>query len=92
MKTEVIAANQYKKGEMILNTAGWPGIVIEATRGNNPSIVIVEMYGIEHESGSIYTNEIVKRLNRAEFETYKANLGHAQAEKYYKGDLVDQAS
>jgi hypothetical protein len=83
--------NIYRKGEMILNAVGWPGIVIEGTRGNDPEIInIVEMFGYEHESGSIYTNEVIARLTKEQFESYKKKMGYDSDEKqYFKGELIE---
>ena len=90
MKIPINPKNQYKKGEMLINAAGWPSIVMEATRGNNPTIIpIVEIYGFEHECGSCYTNEITSRLTREEFELAKRNLGHGDANQYFKGELIE---
>lgn len=81
---------QYKKGEMILNKAGWPGIVMESTRGNDPEIIpMVEIWGFEHECGSIYTNEVVCRLTLDEFENLREQNGY-NGEQYFKGKLIVQ--
>lgn len=83
--------NQYKKGELILNVAGWPAIVMEATRGNDPTIIpMVEVFGFEHECGSIYTNEVVQRLNKVEFETYLKMTGMIAEKLYFKGKLIER--
>lgn len=82
--------NQYKKGEMIVNIIGWPGIVVEGTRGNNPEIIpLVEMFGFEHETGSIYTNEVVKRLTKKEFDYCRSLVGMADEHIYFKGELIE---
>jgi len=89
-KIPINERNIYKKGEMLLNVMGWPCIVMEATRGNNPTIIqMVEVYGFEHECGSIYTNEIVARLTKAQFEDYKKKMGMENEEQYFKGELVE---
>ena len=87
--------NQYKKGELILNNVGWAGIVMEATRGNDPTIInMVEMFGFEHECGSIYTDSRigdvypVKRLTKAEFEKTIADAGFKVGDYYFKGELI----
>lgn len=91
MKKPVNKNNQYKKGEMLINLAGWSCIVMEATRGNNPTIIpMVEVYGLEHECGSIYTNEIRERVGKNLFEHYKALNGFKPDEsQYFKGELVE---
>ena len=89
MSKETNLHNQYKKGEMIINTIGWAGIVMEATRGNNPEIIpMVEMFGFEHECGSIYTNEIARRINQHEFERVIKEQGHKVGDYYFKGELI----
>lgn len=89
MKTPINKNNQYKKGEMLVNTIGWACIVMEATRGNDPQIVpMVEVFGFEHECGSIYTNEIARRINREEFESLKKASGHENEELIFKGELI----
>lgn len=82
--------NQYKKGEMLVNTIGWPCIVMEATRGNDPTIInMVEVFGVEHECGSIYTNEIASRINKVEFEEMIAAQGYEIGKYYFKGTLLE---
>lgn len=84
--------NQYKKGEMLVNTIGWPCIVLEATHGNDPQIInMVEVFGFEHECGSIYTNEIARRLNKDEFEKMVVTQGHEVNKYYFKGTLLEQS-
>lgn len=90
MKTPINPRNQYKKGEMIVNTIGWAGIVMEATRGNNPTIIpMVEVFGFEHECGSIYTHEIARRINKNEFENFVIASGNKVGDYYFKGELLD---
>ena len=85
--------HQFKKGEMIVNMFGWPGIVIEATRGNDPAIInCVEVFGFEHESGSMYTNEVVRRIDKIEFEKLKKETGHENESIYFKGQLIESVS
>lgn len=90
MSIPINPKNIYKKGEMLLNGAGWPSVVMEGTRGNNPTIInMVEVFGFEHECGSCYTNEIVARLTKSEFEAHKAKMGFADAPLYFKGTLIE---
>ncbi len=82
--------NQYKKGEMIVNTLGWGGIVTEATRGNDPSIVnMVEVFGIAHETGSMYTNEVAARIGKQELEMIVKIQGYTLDDRYFKGNLLE---
>ena len=90
MKTEINPRNQYKKGEILVNTIGWVCIVMEATRGNNPTIIpMVDVFGFEHECGSIYTNEIARRITKKEAEDIVKQNGQNLSETYYKGALID---
>jgi len=84
--------NIYKKGEMILNVAHWPAIVMEGTRGNDPEIInMVEVYGFAHECGSIYTNEVIARLTKEDFVAWKKVNGYDEKEpQYFKGELIDK--
>ena len=88
-KNSINKKNQYKKGELIANKLGWVGIVIENTRGNDPNIVMVEMYGFEHESGSIYTSEIAGRITKTQFEWGKKAMGYERQSSYFKGELIE---
>ena len=82
--------NQYKKGEILVNTIGWVCIVMEATRGNNPTIIpMVEVFGFEHECGSIYTNEIARRITKKEAEEIVANNGQSFSDRFFKGELLE---
>lgn len=84
--------NQYKKGEMIVNTIGWPAIVMEATRGNDPQIIpMVEVFGFEHECGSIYTNEVAERiLSWEEFDIWRTKVGMQNEKLIFKGQLIER--
>ena len=90
MTSQINLKNQYKKGEMLINVYGWPAIVTEATRGNDPEIInCVEVFGIEHESGSMYTNEVIRRINKAEFDELRKQMGTDKENIYFKGALLD---
>ena len=96
MSKNINAKNQYKKGELIVNNLGWAGIVMEGTRGNDPTIInLVEMFGFEHEGGSIYTDDrigdiyVERRINKAEFEALITAQGHKVGDYYFKGELLE---
>ena len=91
--------NIYKKGELIVNNVGWAGIVMEGTRGNDPTIInMVEMFGHEHECGSIYTDGRIDpdgvfvqgRIGKAEFERIITARGYKVNDYYFKGELLDK--
>ena len=77
---------------MFVNIAGWPGIVMEATRGNDPTIIpMTEIFGFEHECGSIYTNEIMKRVPTVkEFNMWRSKVGMENEPIYFKGELIER--
>ncbi len=83
----------FKKGEMFIDFAGWAGIVIEATRGKNPTIIpCTEMFGFEHECGSKYANEVVYRVSEEELRNRISNseLCYDKNIKFYfKGTLIN---
>ena len=89
MKIPINKANQYRKGELVLLKANWPAIVMEATRGNNPTIInMVEVFGFAHECGSCYTSDVLKRLNGNEFEMFKKMMGFENEKHYFEGALI----
>ena len=80
------------KGQMFMDGANWPGIIVEAERtkkyGENNIINMVEIYGFEHEMGSKYANEITHLLTEDEFELAKSYLGFDKTPNYFKGKLI----
>lgn len=74
----------FKKGQVGYNRGfGWPLIVTTAYYGKNPNgAVSVEVFGFEHECGSIYAKDIIKAES---VESWKSQVNETP---YYKGELV----
>jgi hypothetical protein len=81
----------FKKGEMIVDIGGWVGVVMQNTRGKNPTILpMMEMFGFEHECGSKYVKEVVGRITEKEFRDQIQKLGFDRdTELYFTGKLVE---
>jgi len=77
--------NDIKKGMWVLLRNGWHGEVWDNGRGNTR---VVDVYGFEHEAGSVYAHDIVayavKPVNRPVESRYsfdwKTDVEHTPAQ------------
>ena len=52
-------SNVLVKGKRGYNSFGWPVIVMERAKSDKPMTpVLCEVYGLEHECGSVYAGEL----------------------------------
>jgi hypothetical protein len=81
-------SNQYVKGAIGF-TGSWPVIVIERARSDQPMTpVLCEVFGLEHESGSVYLHEITLTNQRGAWEAQVAQQGFDVAQRYFKEALI----
>ena len=67
----------------------WPLIVIERAKSDAPlTPVLCEVFGFEHESGSVYAKEIRLTTDLAGWEAAVRASGVEPTERYFKGPLV----
>jgi len=62
------------KGALVMTGMGFPAIVQDNYR--NRSTRLCEVFGIAHEWGSVYTNEL-RPIDNKIFELLKKNYGHS---------------
>jgi hypothetical protein len=71
-------ARGFKKGDLVF-TGAFPGVLISDVHTLTP---VCEVWGIEHESGSVYASDL-KRLDPAQFMEALKILGHAAPVEAY---------
>jgi len=82
-------SNTHVKGRIGYNTAGWPLIVVERAKSDKPkTAVLCEVFGLEHESGSVYHDEIILSDDIELWHKRVAEQGHNSDQRYFKGDLL----
>ena len=86
-----------KKGQVFLRRGMedqpyWPGIVMEAERTKKYDeyniINVGEIFGFEHECGSLYANEVIAVLTVQEFNMWVEKQGFKNDKIYFKGKLI----
>ena len=77
------------KGRFGYNAANWPLIVMERAKSDKPNTpVLCEVYGLEHECGSVYYREITLSDDLNEWEGAIRQMGFDPKKRYYKGGLI----
>lgn len=81
-------SDRYVKGA-IGYTGTWPLIVIERAKSDKPlTPVLSEVFGFEHESGSVYLKDIRLTTDLAGWKEAVRAQGFNPDERYFKGPLV----
>ena len=82
-------SNKILKGTIGYNPAGWPSIAMERARSDKPGTpVLCEVWGFEHECGSMYIEEFSPT---SDIELWKQNvnqMGGNADDRYFKGELI----
>ena len=82
-------SDTYLKGRIGYNTVGWPLIVTERARSDKPlTPVPCEVWGLEHEMGSVYLNEITLTDDLHTWERRVQHFSGDPAKRYFKGKLL----
>lgn len=69
----------FKKGDFVY-TGAFPGVVVQFVNTTTP---LCEVWGFEHEAGSVYAKDL-KKLTKAEFLALAAQNGHTVLEPFTK--------
>lgn len=82
-------SNRLLKGVVGYNQFGWAAIVIERARSDKPETpVLCEVFGLEHESGSMYVKEFTPALLMSQWEESVRKMDYDPKERYFKGELL----
>ena len=82
-------SNKFVKGAIGFTSGSWPLIVIERARSDAPlTPVLCEVFGFEHESGSVYLKDITLTTQRASWEAQITAQGFDVNQRCFKGPLV----
>jgi len=82
-------SNVLVKGKRGYNTYGWPLIIMERAKSDKPGTpVCCEVYGLEHECGSVYVEEVSITNDVLTWEQAVKDFGHNPAQRYFKGALL----
>jgi hypothetical protein len=82
-------SNTMLKGRIGYNNYGWPLIVMERAKSDKAGTpVLCEVYGLEHECGSVYNHQIRLTDNLPAWEDSLRVLGHNPKDMYFKGKLL----
>ena len=66
---------------------GWPLVIIERAKSEKPlTPVLCEVWGLEHESGSVYLKDIYLVSSVENWREIRAAEGHTSM--YFKGQLT----
>ena len=82
-------SNVMLKGRIGYNNYGWPLIVMERAKSDNPlTAVLCEVFGLYHECGSVYYRDISLTDNQDEWNAKVREMGHDPFTYYFQGKLV----
>lgn len=82
-------SDTYLKGRIGFNALGWPLILTERSRSDKPMTpVSVEVWGLEHEIGSVYLNEISLTDDEKIWREAIRVRGGDPDQRYFKGELL----
>lgn len=72
------------------NQTKWPAIAMERARSDKPTTpVLCEVWGYEHECGSMYRSEFTPTDDFAAWRLEIDVLGFDYNERYFKGKLLN---
>ena len=88
-------SNVLLKGRVGYNTVGWPLVIMERAKSDAPMTpVLCEVFGIEHECGSVYAKDISLPHNdllgnsMKQWKERVSNQGFNPNDLYFKGALL----
>jgi len=82
-------SNIMLKGRIGYNSIGWPLIVMERAKSDNPQTpVLCEVWGYEHECGSVYAGEICLTNDKHRWDNDVRKMNGNPDNHYFKGKLV----
>jgi hypothetical protein len=81
-------SNKFVKGAIGF-TSSWPLIVIERARSDSPlTPVLCEVFGFEHESGSVYAKDVRLTTDIEAWNAAVKDQGFDASQRYFKGKLI----
>lgn len=82
-------SNKLLKGRIGYNNCGWPLIIMERAKSDNPQTpVLCEVWGYAHECGSIYAGEISLETDENLWADAVRAMNGNPADHYFKGKLI----
>lgn len=82
-------SDTHLKGRIGYNLIGWPLIIMERAKSDKPmTAVLCEVFGFEHESGSVYHKEIILSDDLEVWKTAVRKSGADPEQVYFKGKLL----
>jgi len=82
-------SNLLLKGVIGYNPMGWACIVMERAKSDKPMTpVLCEVWGYEHECGSMYYNEFTPASNLEEWKNRIRELDGNPEDRVFKGNLI----
>ena len=82
-------SNKILKGTIGYNPMGWAAVVMERARSDKPDTpVLCEVWGFEHECGSMYYIEFKPATNLEEWKEAVEREGGNPDDRYFKGELI----
>ena len=77
------------KGRIGYNQFGWPLIIMERAKSDKPMTpVMCEVFGVAHECGSLYLQDIRLETDRPKWECEVISQGFELGKYYFKGALI----
>ncbi|MFA5298600.1 MAG: hypothetical protein WC389_10395 [Lutibacter sp.] len=82
-------SNIILKGTIGYNPMGWACIAIERAKSDKPMTPIMcEVWGYEHECGSMYRNEFTPTNDLENWKAAVKAYGGDPDQRYFKGKLI----
>jgi hypothetical protein len=82
-------SNRILKGTIGYNPMGWASIAMERARSDKPNTpVLCEVWGMEHECGSMYYEEFSPTKDVEAWENHIKAAGFDPKDRYFKGKLI----
>ena len=82
-------SDKFLKGRIGYNSIGWPLVLMERAKSDKPNTpVLCEVWGFEHECGSIYAHEIILTEDLEGWRLAVKGMQGDPDERYFKGELL----
>ena len=82
-------SNRLLKGIIGYNPMGWASIVMERAKSDKPETpVLCEVWGYEHECGSMYYHEFTPTDDIENWKKAIKAYGGDPEDRYFKGELL----
>ena len=82
-------SNRLLKGVIGYNPMGWAAVVMERAKSDKPNTpVMCEVWGFEHECGSMYYSEFTPAKNIEDWKSRVRQEGGDPDDRVFKGGLL----